>query len=107
LFHIRAQNAGLLVTGRQDGLLVEAFELLAPNDDVMSCQSRLIREFPDSAAEIDRGVAFDSRFLDEFVNMLCQLELRESPLARPKSTKSGRPSTKNATPTLRFLSLTW
>lgn len=37
LFHLRAQNAGLLVTARQDDVLFEAFELLAPNDKVMSC----------------------------------------------------------------------
>ena len=71
LFHIRAQNAGLLITSRQGGLLVESFELLAPNKDVMSCQGRLIREFPDSAAEVDRAVALNSQFLDELASMLC------------------------------------
>ncbi|KAK4182801.1 hypothetical protein QBC35DRAFT_395228 [Podospora australis] len=90
LLHIRAQNAGLLLTGRQDDILVEAFELLAPNKDVMSCQGRLIREFPDCAAAIDRTLVHNSDFLGEFVNVLCQLELRPSPVARPKSWKAGQ-----------------
>ena len=56
----------------------------------MSCQGRLIREFPDSAAEVDRAVSLNSQFLDELASMLCQLELQESAIARPKSTKSGQ-----------------
>ncbi|KAK4155980.1 hypothetical protein C8A00DRAFT_41452 [Chaetomidium leptoderma] len=75
LFHIRAQNAGLLLSGRQHNILFEAFELLASNEDVMSCKGSLVREFPDCAAAMDRAKVFDSHFLDEFVNVLCSLEL--------------------------------
>jgi len=89
LLHIRAQNAGLLLTGRRQDILVEAFELLAPNGDVMSCQGRLIRQFPDCAAAVDRAVLLDCSFLAEFVNVLCRLELQTSPLARPKTKKAG------------------
>lgn len=90
MFHIRAQNAGLLFTGRADDIVVEAFELLAPNKDVMSCQGRLLRKFPDCAVAVDRAVVFDSQFLDEFSRILCQLELEACPLARPQTTKSGK-----------------
>ncbi|KAL2186630.1 hypothetical protein L209DRAFT_711026 [Thermothelomyces heterothallicus CBS 203.75] len=90
VFHIRAQNAGLLLTGRQNDILVEAFELLAPNKDVMTCPGRLIREFPDCAASVNRTVMFDGDFLDDFVDVLRQLELQESPLAHQKTRKSGR-----------------
>lgn len=89
VFHIRAQNAGLLLTGQRDKILIEAFELLAPNEDVTSCIGRLIREFPDCAATVDRVVMVDGRFLDEFVDVLCKLELQESPFVRPKSRKPG------------------
>ncbi|KAL2261316.1 hypothetical protein VTK26DRAFT_4409 [Humicola hyalothermophila] len=90
LFHVRAQNAGLLMTGREDDVLVEAFELLAPNATVMSCQGRLIREFPDSAAIVDRAIFRNAGFLGQFTKMLCQLELVESDLVLKKSTKSGK-----------------
>ncbi|KAK3293166.1 uncharacterized protein B0H64DRAFT_327170 [Chaetomium fimeti] len=90
LFHIRAQNAGLLLTGQQDDILVEAFELLAPNKDVMSHQGRLNRQFPDCAAAVERKIMLNSDFLDEFINVLYRLELQASSLTRPKTWKSGR-----------------
>lgn len=90
MFHVRAQNAGLLLTAREDDILVEAFELLAPNTDVMSCRGRLAREFPDCATVVRRAVLYDSNFLDEFLNVLCRLELGESSVARPKTMKSGK-----------------
>ena len=78
------------MTGQEDDILVEAFELLAPNNTVMSCQGRLIREFPDCAVVVDRSVFHDDSFLDEFTKMLCQLELGEGSVARPKTKKSGQ-----------------
>ncbi|EAQ83711.1 hypothetical protein CHGG_10115 [Chaetomium globosum CBS 148.51] len=89
LFHIRAQNAGLLLTGQQDGVLIEAFELLAPNKDVMPHIGRLKRQFPDCAAVVDRKTMLNTEFLDELINVLHRLELRVSPLSRPKTWKSG------------------
>jgi hypothetical protein len=89
LFHIRAQNAALLLTGRRDDILVEAFDLLAPNKHVMS-KGSLLREFPDCAAAIQRRTVLDPLFLDEFVEVLRRLELETSPLSRPKSSKSGQ-----------------
>ncbi|KAK4101180.1 hypothetical protein N658DRAFT_516062 [Parathielavia hyrcaniae] len=90
LFHIRAQNAGLLLTFHgQDDILVESFELLARNGDVMSCKGRLVREFPDCAATVCRKTVLDPHFLDEFVDVLRCLELQASPQARPKSSKFG------------------
>ncbi|KAK4130358.1 hypothetical protein BT67DRAFT_490504 [Trichocladium antarcticum] len=90
VFHVRAQNAGLLLTGRGHDILVESFELLAPNENVMRCDGRLIREFPDSAATIPRTQLFDSDISSELIARLCILELEECPLARPKSRKSGQ-----------------
>ncbi|KAK3305905.1 uncharacterized protein B0T15DRAFT_556437 [Chaetomium strumarium] len=89
LLHMRAQNAGLLLTGRRDDILVEAFELLAPNEDVMSCEGRLVRHFPDCAAAMRRAMLHDSDFLNEFTNVLRQLELQASSVSLPKSSKSG------------------
>ncbi|KAL2159331.1 hypothetical protein VTH06DRAFT_2334 [Thermothelomyces fergusii] len=55
----------------------------------MSCPGRLIREFPDCAALVSRSVMFDRDFLDEFVDLLSQLELQASSLASKKTRKSG------------------
>ncbi|KAK4235167.1 hypothetical protein C8A03DRAFT_46641 [Achaetomium macrosporum] len=90
LLHMRAQNAGLLLTGRGNDILVEAFELLPPNEDVMSYEDRLIRDFPDCAVAGSRTMLHDSDFLDEFVNVLRQLELQTSPVTRSKTSKSGQ-----------------
>ncbi|KAK4120622.1 hypothetical protein N657DRAFT_665989 [Parathielavia appendiculata] len=88
LFHIRAQNAGLILTclGQED-ILVEPFELLARNGDMMGCKGRLVREFPDCAATVCRKTVLDPLFLSEFVDVLRCLELQDSPQARPKSSK--------------------
>ncbi|KAK4238611.1 hypothetical protein C8A03DRAFT_33363 [Achaetomium macrosporum] len=90
LLHMRAQNAGLLLTGCRDDILVEAFELLAPNKDVMSCEGRLIRHFPGCVAAVHRTMLHDPDFLNELIHVLRQLELQASPVTRPKTSKSGQ-----------------
>ncbi|KAK4119357.1 hypothetical protein N657DRAFT_581720, partial [Parathielavia appendiculata] len=88
LFHLRAQNAGLLVTARQDDVLFEAFELLAPNDKVMSCLGALLREFPDRAAVITYARLQDPDFLSELANFIQTLTASNVPVARPKVKKA-------------------
>ncbi|GAB1314706.1 hypothetical protein MFIFM68171_04916 [Madurella fahalii] len=89
LFHFRSQNAGLLITARQDHVLFEAFELLAPNVKVMSCKGALLREFPDRAAVIALDRLRDDGFMDELLNVLHELDVTTAPTARPKVVKAG------------------
>ncbi|KAK3346903.1 hypothetical protein B0T25DRAFT_613574 [Lasiosphaeria hispida] len=89
LFHLRAQNAGLLITARQDDVLFEAFELLAQNYKVMSTRGSLVREFPDCAAVVKRSLLADQDFLDNFIQALRELELEKTPAACPVSRKAG------------------
>lgn len=89
LFHLRCQNAGLLVTARQDDILFEAFELLAPNNHVMSCQGALLREFPDRAAVLARDKVLDDSFLDVLVDAMQKLDVSTAPVARPETSKAG------------------
>ncbi|KAK4153473.1 hypothetical protein C8A00DRAFT_33763 [Chaetomidium leptoderma] len=89
LFHLRDQNAGLLLTAQQDDILFEAFELLAPNHNVMSCKGALLREFPNRAATITIDKLKDDDFLDELVHVIQKLEVGIAPMARPKVTKAG------------------
>ena len=88
LLHLRDQNAGLLLTSRQDDVLFETFELLAPNRNVMSCKGSLLREFPDRAVTVTNGKLRDAALLDELVNAIQELEFKVAPGARPKVTKA-------------------
>lgn len=88
LLHLRAQNAGLLLTSRQDNILFETFELLAPNRNVMSCQGALLREFPDRAVTVPLSKLGDAALLDELVHAIQVLDSNVAPGARPKVKKA-------------------
>ncbi|KAK0613589.1 hypothetical protein B0T14DRAFT_591458 [Immersiella caudata] len=88
LLHLRDQNAGLLLTSRQDDILFESFELLAPNKDVMSCKGSLLREFPDRAVAVPIGKLQDPALLDVLVDSIQELESTVAPKARPKVKKA-------------------
>ncbi|KAK0715939.1 hypothetical protein B0H67DRAFT_645624 [Lasiosphaeris hirsuta] len=88
LLHLLNQNAGLLLTSRQDSILFETFELLAPNRHVMSCKGSLLREFPDRAATVPLIKLGDAALLDELVDVIRELELKVAPAARPKVAKA-------------------
>ncbi len=79
----------MLLTARQDGILFEAFELLAPNHDVMSCKGSLLREFPDRAAVVALDKLRDDDFLGELADIIQKLDVGIAPVARPKVTKAG------------------
>ncbi|KAK4449026.1 hypothetical protein QBC34DRAFT_351713 [Podospora aff. communis PSN243] len=89
LLHLRDQNAGLLLTCQRDNLLFETFELLAPNQNVMSCEGCLLREFPDRAVEVPIGKIRDPALLDVLVDAIQKLESTVLPRARPKVKKAG------------------
>jgi len=94
-------NAGLLLTARQDDMLFEAFELLAPNADVMSCKGVLRRAFPDRGAAISLKILRDDGLLDEVVDVLYELDRVTAPIVRQKVAKAG-----TAQPELRDISST-
>lgn len=69
----------------------------------MSCQGRLVREFPNCAVAVDRTTVHGSHFLGEFVSVICQLELQASPVARRKSWKAGQKFDEERNTDLPFL----
>ncbi|KAK0643172.1 hypothetical protein B0T16DRAFT_391740 [Cercophora newfieldiana] len=89
LVYLKGQNAGLLVTAENTEILFEAFELLAPNEKVMSCKGALRRQFPDTAAAIPRDRFQDSSFVNSFVSVLHELDTTTAPIVRPKAKKAG------------------
>ncbi|KAK3386119.1 hypothetical protein B0H63DRAFT_544726 [Podospora didyma] len=70
LLHVRAQNAGMLLTRKHDVMLVEAFQLLAGSGTVMACADRLDRKFPDRAAIVPLKAFLDPDFFAEFTRIL-------------------------------------
>ncbi|KAH8744369.1 hypothetical protein F5883DRAFT_722279 [Diaporthe sp. PMI_573] len=90
LLHLRAQNAGLLVTASTNEFVFEAFELLAANEYVTSCTGRLIRQFPGPAVAVDRSIVTEDNFLPELAYVLCKLDIDVSPTTQPKTKKAGK-----------------
>ncbi|KAK4466142.1 hypothetical protein QBC42DRAFT_330868, partial [Cladorrhinum samala] len=88
LFHVRSQNAGLLLSGETDHILVQAFELRPDDKSVTSCPGRLVREFPDRAVRLPRATLQDHDFLEEFVDVLCKLEMGDPAGRKPKDGSS-------------------
>ncbi|KXT06191.1 hypothetical protein AC578_1431 [Pseudocercospora eumusae] len=50
---ISRQNAGVLITKKEDKLVFEVFELSPRNEDVIATKGRLIRTFPANAVAVD------------------------------------------------------
>src|SRR5512142_175811 len=90
LLHLRAQNAGLLVTASTNEFVFEAFELLATNEHVTSCTGRLIGQFPGPAVAVDRSIVTEDNFLPELAYVLSKLDTDVSPTTQPKTKKAGK-----------------
>ena len=90
LLQIRAQNAAIMLSPTQHGVLFEAFELLPTNSAVMRSSGRLQRSFPGSAVIVSHA-QFDT---DDFQATLCQMistmDRQESPGTRPIVYKTGK-----------------
>ncbi|KAH6682139.1 hypothetical protein F5X68DRAFT_263167 [Plectosphaerella plurivora] len=86
---ICAQNAAVLNTKTPQGLVVEPFELLAPNATVMSCPGSLIRQFPASATILPGHVAADTNFFAAFTDLLAQFDVHALDDYAAKAKKGG------------------
>lgn len=72
--HVRAQNAGLLITRVGEEYQFRLFELLARDQDVMAHRGRLRRRFPGPALSIDAKHVRDPRFRKAIVDLLLVLD---------------------------------
>lgn len=91
VFHIRAQNAGILLTRRQNDIMFDSFELLAPDPQVTACMGRLLREFPDRAASVQRKLITQRPFLSCFAEVVGKLDSETVPvyIQPPEASSSG------------------
>ncbi|KAF8434543.1 hypothetical protein L210DRAFT_3649044 [Boletus edulis BED1] len=82
-FFIRRQNAGIILTRREDSVLCEAFEVSPSNDAVERTKGPLSCSYPGSAVEIPNKVLDDRDFQLEFANFLSRPNIVGSDLLLP------------------------
>ncbi|KAH6961733.1 hypothetical protein BKA56DRAFT_647758 [Ilyonectria sp. MPI-CAGE-AT-0026] len=70
LFHVAAQNGGVLVHKTITSVIFETFELSPANKAVMTTQGRLVRQFPANATEIPCPDFEDETFQSVFTKTL-------------------------------------
>lgn len=88
VFHIRAQNAGLVIRRKVDVMVYEAFEGSPRPKAVMSAVGKLICSYPGHAAQVSLDIATDPYFIDSLASFLVEMDL--DPLdATPTTTKAG------------------
>ncbi|KAF7555952.1 hypothetical protein G7Z17_g1782 [Cylindrodendrum hubeiense] len=73
VFHITAQNAGVLVCKTIDSARFETFELSPTNVSVMATSGRLVRKFPATAIEISDDDFKDNKFLTAIAKTLTKM----------------------------------
>ncbi|KAK4204643.1 hypothetical protein QBC40DRAFT_345375 [Triangularia verruculosa] len=88
VFYIREQNAGLLLTATANTILAQGFELLSKNCSVMSSKGRLIRQFPDAAAEFPHALSQNQQFTTEVARVISHLTKVPMATVRPKTRKA-------------------
>ena len=86
--HVRAQNAGLLVTRIGDQYQFQSFELLARDADVMKLERRLRRQFPGPSMSVDSSHVMDPRFRKALIDVLLKLD-RETDWNGPSKHTAG------------------
>ncbi|KAG5744637.1 hypothetical protein H9Q70_012663 [Fusarium xylarioides] len=73
LFHITAQNAGLLIRKMNNSFCFETFGLSPSNESVMTTKGRLVRQFPASATRLSPSNFENSEFQEVLVNTLAKM----------------------------------
>ncbi|KJY02038.1 hypothetical protein TI39_contig263g00006 [Zymoseptoria brevis] len=88
--HIRAQNAGVLITRVGARVNFECFEISAMNSAVMTTRGRLSRTFPGSAVSIDITTATDIQLHSALAHTLSKMSDQAVPGMQPQTYKGGR-----------------
>ncbi|KAL0936111.1 uncharacterized protein CTRU02_208326 [Colletotrichum truncatum] len=88
--HIRAQNAGVLITKTISDMHIETFELSPENKAVVSTIGRLRRCFPGSAIAIDLQTTCQEGFIENLAATLAQMSSQSAPDTQPLVKKAGQ-----------------
>lgn len=87
--HVRAQNAAIMVSRKENIVTFEEFELSPQNEAVMAAAGRLIRTFPGLAIAVDINKAELANFAPAVANMITTLSQQSVPGMQPQSSKAG------------------
>lgn len=92
MFHIRAQNAALVLRKGAEAITFEAFEISPMNEAVMTSPGKLLCSYPCPAAvDVPFETATNSDFIDNLTSFILELD-SESLDSKPKTDKAGVPS---------------
>lgn len=89
LLHVRAQNAGMVITCDKDAVVFEPFELSPQNASVMANSGRLKRAFPASSTAVSLEVFQQDQCQAGLANTIATMSHQEVPEMKPKITKAG------------------
>lgn len=87
--HIRAQNAGVLISKEPDQIRIDTFELSPLNNAIMTTKGRLLRSFPGAAVAMDLNDFRQPGFQATIVQMLSNMSSEEVGGMQPKAKKAG------------------
>jgi hypothetical protein len=98
-FHVRAQNAALILRRLGDSMVFEVFEVSPPPEAVMTVQGKLICSYPGPAVEIPLNVAQNPAFVEQLVSFLLHMDVDRLRGVEPTTVKAGSrvPETRGTT----------
>ncbi|KAG5659563.1 hypothetical protein KAF25_002122 [Fusarium avenaceum] len=88
LFHVAAQNAGLLIRRLETSFYFETFELSPTNAAAITTKGRLVRQFPDTATEIPEKDFQSEDFQEVLANTLVKMSHQRVAEAQPMARKA-------------------
>ncbi|KAF8851671.1 hypothetical protein BDZ45DRAFT_140606 [Acephala macrosclerotiorum] len=86
--HVRAQNAGLILSRIDNSIRVEAFELSPLNEAVITTKGRLRRSFPGAALDLKQEIFEQPTFRATIANTLATMSHEEAPGTQPQVRKA-------------------
>lgn len=87
--HVRSQNAGVLITRKNDDLIFESFELSPTNSAVLAAKGRLTRCFPAIAVAVDNKIHSHHDLTPVIARTLHTMSNEVTPEMQPESRKAG------------------
>ncbi|KAF8154797.1 hypothetical protein B0H34DRAFT_799544 [Crassisporium funariophilum] len=87
-FHVRAQNAAIILRRIRDCIVFEAFEVTPSPQAFMKIKGKLICSYPGPAVELPISIAQDRSFVEQLVSFLLQMDVDRLG-AEATTTKAG------------------
>ncbi|KAI9824844.1 MAG: hypothetical protein M1819_000796 [Sarea resinae] len=93
--HIRAQNAGVIITKAHDTIHFEAFELSPCNESVITTRGRLRRSFPGAAFAVRQSTFDTDGFKATLAQTIAKMSHQVAMGMQPKVRKAGQQHTED------------